>query len=327
MENLANKKDIFLWEHERPFNAYSNYFKRTFGVRVQKLSINAGFTCPNRDGTLGFGGCAYCNNDAFNPSYCQSRKSITQQIDEGIAFHQWRYRRAQNYLAYFQPYSNTYGPLQKLKTLYEETLSHPQVMGLVIGTRPDCIDEEKLAYLRELSQRFYIIVEYGIESCYNKTLDRINRCHTFEQTEKAVRRTAEMGIKTGGHVIFGLPGESISDMQEEAHILSRLPLTTIKFHQLQIFKNTAIEQDYQQNPGDYTFFKLPEYVDFIIDFIERLNPSFVIERFAGEAPPRFLSGPNWGIVRYDQVLALIERRLGERNTWQGRLYNLECSNN
>ena len=177
------------WGHNRRFNAYSNYFRNLFGARVQKVSVDAGFTCPNRDGTKGTGGCTYCNNDAFNPSYCLPEKSVTQQIEEGIKFHKWRYRGSDSYLAYFQAFSNTYAPVETLKKLYGEALKYPGVIGLIIGTRPDCIDNEKLEYLKELSARCYIAVEYGIESCYNKTLERINRGHTFEEAENALRMT------------------------------------------------------------------------------------------------------------------------------------------
>ena len=220
------------------YNSYSAYFKELFGGRVQKLTIDAGFTCPNRDGNKGVGGCTYCNNDAFNPSYCVPDKSISTQISQGIEFHSKRYRRANNFLAYFQAYSNTYGSLEHLKKLYDEALSYPGVVGLVIGTRPDCIDDQKLRYFAELAKEKYIIIEYGIESCYNSTLESINRGHTFEETKEAIINTAGYGIHTGSHIIFGLPGESREQMLAQAEIISALPLNTIKFHQLQIIKGT-----------------------------------------------------------------------------------------
>ena len=311
----------FQWGHNRRFNAYSNYFKTTFGERVQKVSVDAGFTCPNRDGFLGKGGCTYCDNDAFNPSYCSPKKSVKQQITEGIEFHKVRYRKANKYLAYFQPYSNTYAPLEKLIKIYDEALSIPEIIGLVIGTRPDCVDDEKLEYFSKLSKKNYVIIEYGIESCYNKTLEKINRGHTFEQAVEAIEKTSRKGIKTGAHLIFGLPGESRDEMLEEAKILSKLPLNNIKFHQLQIIKNTVLSQQYKNNPEDFNFFTLDEYIDFIIRFLEMLNPNFVIERFAGEVPPRFLDGPGWGLIRNDQILNLIERELKNRNTFQGKLFS------
>jgi radical SAM protein (TIGR01212 family) len=308
----------YIWGHSRRFNSYSEYFKKTFGERVQKVTIDAGFTCPNRDGSLARGGCTYCNNDAFNPSYCDPKKTIGQQLEEGIGFHLKRYRRAKKYLAYFQTYSNTYAPLDKLKKIYSEALKHPGIIGLVIGTRPDCIDDEKLEYFRELAKKYYIILEYGIESSYNKTLKLINRQHTFEQSVEAIEKTAAYGIKTGSHIIFGLPGESREEMMNQAAILSKLPLNNIKFHQLQIIKNTAMAVDYGQDPSQFDFFSLEEYIKFIIRFIEKLNPNFIIERFTGEVPPRFLAGPNWGLIRNDQINALIEEKMEEKNTWQGK---------
>ena len=310
---------MFPWGHNRRFNSYSDYFKKEFGERVQKVSVDAGLTCPNRDGKIAFGGCTYCNNDAFNPSYCQPDKSITQQIQEGIEFHRRRYRRASKYLVYFQTYSNTYAPLDYLKKIYSEALASPNILGLVIGTRPDCVDDQKLTYLKELSKNFYVIIEYGIESCYNPTLQRINRGHTFEQSVEAIEKTASMGIKTGAHLIFGLPGESRDEMIHESAILSKLSLNTVKFHQLQIIKDTILAKEFRENPEKFNLFSLTDYIDFIIEFMEKLNPDFIIERFTGEVPPRFLEGPDWGLIRNDQVNAMIEKKLELKNTWQGKL--------
>jgi len=316
----SNEIKVFPWGHERRFNAYSNYFRSIYGARVQKVSIDAGFTCPNRDGSKGVGGCSYCNNNAFNPSYCQPEKSVTKQIEEGIEFHKWRYNEAVTYLAYFQAYSNTYASLETLKKLYSEALKHKGVIGLIIGTRPDCIDEEKLEFLKELSSQYYIAIEYGIESCYNKTLKRINRGHTFEDAVTALENTASYGITTGAHFIFGLPGETREEMLGEVDIISRLPLTTVKFHQLQIIKGTGMETEFLNNPGDFNLFTWDDYLEFFVLFLERLNPAIVVERFTGEAPPRFLTGEGWGKKRTDQIVNLIERRLEELDTWQGKLY-------
>jgi uncharacterized protein len=323
--SVVNKNSlVFPWGHERRFNAYSNYFRSLYGARVQKVSIDAGFSCPNRDGTKGSGGCTYCNNDAFNPSYCIPSKSVTQQIREGIEFHKRRYSEAVTYLAYFQAYSNTYASLEILKNLYEEAVNYPGVVGLIIGTRPDCVDEEILEYLKELSQRCYLAVEYGIESCYNKTLLRINRGHSFEDAVSAVEKTASFGINTGAHFIFGLPGETRDEMLNQVSVISRLPLKTVKFHQLQIIKGTSMEKEFQNNPDDFDLFTWEEYLGFFIRFLERLNPAFVVERFTGEAPPRFLTGIGWGKKRTDQIVNLIEKRLKELDTWQGRLYKVNC---
>ena len=310
----------FPWGHERRFNAYSNYFRKHFGARVQKLSINAGFTCPNRDGSKGRGGCTYCNNEAFNPSYCKPEKSVRQQLEEGITFHRERYREASSYLAYFQAFSNTYSDQGHLAELYEEALSVPGVTGLIIGTRPDCIDESKLDYIKSLSEKYYVAIEYGIESCYNKTLERINRGHTFEEAVSALKATAEKGINTGAHFIFGLPDETREEMLNEAGIISGLPLTTVKFHQLQIIKGTVMETEYRDHPEEFQLFSWEEYLSFFIRFVELLNPSIVVERFTGEAPPRFLAGSLWGKKRSDQIVDLIEKRMEETDTWQGKYY-------
>jgi radical SAM protein (TIGR01212 family) len=310
---------IYQWGHNRRFNAYTNYIKELFGRRIQKVSVNAGFTCPNRDGTKGTGGCTFCNNDAFSPSYCKAEKPIKQQIQEGILFHEIRYKTADKYLAYFQAYSNTYKPLKHLREIYNQALENERVIGLVIGTRPDCIDNEKLEYFKKLSEDYYIVIEYGIESCNNDTLKRINRGHTFEDTVKAINETSAMGIRTGAHMIFGLPGESGEEMLNSAKIISRLPLNNIKFHQLQIIKNSIIEKEYKKIPGEFYIFDFEQYIDFMVDYLELLNPAFIVERIAGEVPPRFNSGQKWGL-RYDQILSVFEKRLEERNTWQGRLY-------
>ena len=310
----------YYWKHKRRFNAFSNYCKTTFGERIQKLSVNAGFNCPNRDGAVGTSGCIYCNNEAFNPSYCSAAKSITQQIEEGIEFHAKRYRRAGKYLAYFQAFSNTYAPLAELKQKYEKALNHPEIAGLVIGTRPDSVDEEKLDYLQHLSKSYFISIEYGVESCFNKTLEQIKRGHTFEQSVWAIEETAKRNIHTGIHIILGLPLETKEEMLSEADIISSLPVSTIKLHQLQIIKCTSLANDFEANPDNYTIFSLNEYIDFVIDFTERLKPEIMIERFTAEVPPRFLMTGGFGLLRTDQILQLIEKKMEERNTWQGRLY-------
>ena len=320
MQPVENISKVFQWGHNRRFNAYSNYFIGRFGGRVQKVSIDAGFTCPNRDGTVGTGGCTYCNNDAFNPSYCTPDKSVTKQLQEGIDFLKHRYHSPLGYLAYFQAYSNSYAPVARLRSLYEEALTFPGIKGLIIGTRPDCIDDEKLDYFEELSQKCFIAVEYGVESCYDRTLSRINRGHAFGVAADAIKRTASRNIQTGAHFILGLPGESYDDMMKEADIISSLPLHTVKFHQLQIIKGTSMEKEYEQKPGDFDLFTFEEYVEFFVKFLERLNPAIVVERFTGEAPPSVLAVQTWGKKRTDQIANIIEKRLEELNTWQGRLY-------
>lgn len=306
---------MYHWGDNRRFNSYSSYFTREFGGRVQKISIDAGFSCPNRDGKISTGGCTFCRNDAFNPSYCRPEKSVRQQIEEGIEFHQRRYRRAKSYLAYFQAFSNTYKPIDELERLYREALSVDGVIGLVIGTRPDCINDETLEMVKDLNTT--VILEYGVESVYDQTLTRVNRGHDFATAKKAIELTHEYGFHCGGHFIIGLPGETREMMLNAAKVISELPLTTVKFHQLQIFKDTRMADEYLANPSDFHLFTLEDYIEFVIDFIERLSPDIVIERFAGEVPPRYLVSKPWLSLRYDQVLALIEKRLEERDTYQG----------
>lgn len=317
---------MFPWSDNRRFNSYSSYMKKEFGSRVQKISIDAGFSCPNRDGTISTGGCTFCRNDAFNPSYCRPEKSVRQQIEEGIEFHRRRYRRATSYLAYFQAFTNTHKPIDELEKLYREALSVDGVIGLVIGTRPDCLNEDILELLKNLLSfrasrgTSSIILELGVESVYDTTLLRVNRGHTFATAKNAIELVHKYGFHCGGHFIFGLPGETRDMMLHTADIISELPLTTVKFHQLQIFKDTKMADEYLANPSDFHLFTLEDYIEFVIDFIERLSPNIVIERFAGEVPPRYLVSKPWLNLRYDQVLSLIEKRLEERNTFQGKLF-------
>jgi len=321
MEGTIKPSAGYPWGHERRFNAFTDNFRKIHGARMQKVSIDAGFTCPNRDGSKGTGGCTYCNNKAFNPSYCLPSKSVSRQIEEGIEFHKKRYRKTGSYLAYFQAYSNTYASIDKLADLYNEALSHNEINGLVIGTRPDCVNDEILDFLKDLSERCILLLDYGIESCYDKTLARINRGHSFRDAMAALEASAARGLDTGAHFIFGLPGETREEMLNEAGIISGLPLKRVKFHQLQIIKGTKMEEEFNSNPADFEIFAWDDYLDFIIKFIERLSPAIVIERFTGEAPPRYLSREVWGKKRTDQITGLIEKRLEELDTWQGRLYN------
>ena len=308
------------WGDTRRFNSYAGYFRRKFGCRVQKLSVDAGFTCPNRDGRLSTGGCTFCNNGAFTPSYCTPSKSIRQQIDEGIEFHRNRYRTAQRYLVYFQSYSNTYAPLERLRELYGEALSHPDVAGIVIGTRPDCVDGRKLDFLAELARERYVAVEYGIESTFDATLRAVNRGHDFACAERAVAMTAERGLAVGAHFILGLPGETDAMLLEQTARINALPLTTVKFHQLQVFRGTAMAAEYDADPSRFRFWTLDEYLDLFVEILRRLRPDLVVERFASEAPPRYHYGRNWGLIRNEQLLALLEKRLARRDAYQGEFF-------
>lgn len=273
----------------------------------QKLVVDAGFTCPH-------GRCTFCDNAAFHPSYSVPSKSITQQIDEGIAFHAARGRTQGPYLAYFQSFSNTFAPLERLKAVYGEALAHPAVEGLVIGTRPDCVDAEKLDYIASLG---CVRMEYGIESCRDETLRRVHRGHDFACTERAVRETAARGIPVGGHWILGLPGETRETLLEDVAHINALPLDTVKLHQLQILKGTPMAAEFAERPGDFVRWSLPEYIDLLVSLIERLRPDIAVGRLAASVPPRYLAVPGWG-VKATALSALLEARLRERDTWQGR---------
>ncbi|NBJ08575.1 TIGR01212 family radical SAM protein [Alistipes sp. Z76] len=308
---------IYPWGDERRFNSYAAYFRRIFGHRMQKVTVNAGFTCPNRDGTVGRGGCAFCDNAAFTPSYCTPEKSITRQIEEGIEFHRRRYRTARRYLAYFQSFSNTYAPLERLRECYDEALAHPEVAGISVGTRPDCVDENKLDYFAELARRKYVAIEYGVESTYDATLRRINRGHDFAAAERAIRLTAERGIHVGAHFILGLPDESDEMMIAQAERINSLPLDTVKFHQLQLFRGTALAAQYDACPERFRFRTVDEYLDLFVEILRRLRPDLVIERFAGEAPPRYHHIEGWGLIRNETLMAMLDAKLERCGAYQG----------
>lgn len=310
---------IYPWGTERRLNTYSDYFKRKFGGRVQKITINAGFSCPNRDGTCGTGGCTFCDNRAFIPSYNDPGNSVAQQIRQGIDFHRIRYRKAEQYLAYFQAYSNTYADLDDLRKIYKQAIAIPGIVGIVVGTRPDCVDAQKLDYFQELSESIYVVVEYGIESLLNKTLRRVNRGHDVEKTRWAIRETAKRGVRTGGHMIIGLPGETKNDFLDAARQLSEWPLDSIKFHQLQLIRGTVMAKEYSEKPEDFMEFSMEHYLQLMMKIVEGLNPVFVVERIAGEVTPGMGVRDGWG-VRYDAVLRAFEELLEQHDTWQGKYY-------
>ena len=301
------------------YNDFSAWLSTLFPYKVQKISLNAGFTCPNRDGTVGYGGCTYCNNQTFNPAYCRTEKSVTEQLEEGKQFFARKYPDMK-YLAYFQAYTNTYGELQELKRKYEEALQVSDVVGIVIGTRPDCMPDELLDYLEELNQRTFLIVEYGVESTDNATLKRINRGHTFEAAEKAIRRTAEKGIRVGVHIILGLPGETNEQLIQQAGVLSSLPITTLKLHQLQLIKGTRMAAEFEKQPEDFHLYTADEYIDLVIDYVEHLNPRIVLERFVSQSPKELLIAPDWGLKNHE-FTDKVRKRMRERDSWQGKLYS------
>ena len=289
-------------------------------TRYQKISINAGFSCPNRDGRVGRGGCTYCNNQAFVPGYCQPQKSISQQIEEGIIFFRQKYPN-QKYIAYFQSYTNTYAPLNRLKEMYEEALACPGVEGITIGTRPDCVDEPLLDYLAELNKKALVTIEYGVESTSDITLKRINRGHDYECAVQAIQKTALRGIPVVVHLILGLPGEDRDQMLLHARNLSCLPITGLKLHQLQLVKGTMMAHEYTQCPQEFRLLTAEEYIDLVIDFLELLNPSIHVERYISQSPKELLIAPDWGLKNYEFTDRL-RKRITERDTYQGRLFQM-----
>ena len=301
----------------RPYYDFSTFLKKYFTGKVQKISIHAGFTCPNRDGAKGVGGCTYCNNQTFSPEYCKPVLSVRQQLEDGIRFFSRKYP-TMRYLAYFQAYTNTYGELERLKAMYEEALAVEGVVGLVIGTRPDCMPDELLDYLEELNQRIFLMVEYGIESANDDTLRRINRGHDFATAADAIRRTHERGILTGGHIILGLPGEGRNELLRQATLLASLPLDMLKLHQLQLIKGTRMAREYEEHPEWFHLYEVDEYIELVIDYVERIPSSVVLERFISQSPRSLLIAPDWGVKNY-QFVERLRRRMAERGTWQGRL--------
>lgn len=300
------------------YNDFSTFLRNRFGCKVQKITLDGGFTCPNRDGTVGRGGCTFCNNQTFNPAYCHRDKTIGEQMREGIGFFSHKYPDMR-YLAYFQAYTNTYDSLDALKRRYEEALSVDGCLGIVIGTRPDCMPDDLLDYLQRLSEQTFVLVEYGIESTCDATLIRINRGHNYAVAADAVKRTSEREIPVGVHIILGLPGETRHDIIHHADVLSELPITTLKLHQLQLIRGTRMAQEFEEKPSDFHLFTLTEYVETVVDYVERLRPDIVLERFASQSPKELLIAPDWGIKNYELV-EMVKRRMRERDTWQGKLF-------
>lgn len=307
-----------LTENRPVFTSYSNYIRETFGERVQKISINTGYSCPNRDGTKGLGGCTYCNINSIKPEYANAKKSVTQQLTEGINFFSQRYKVIK-YLAYFQSYTNTYHSNETLIKTYEEALNVPDVIGLVIGTRPDCISTEIADYLQEVSKTKYVSVELGIESTNEITLQKINRCHTYQETIDAVEMLAGKNILVGGHLILGFPWETKEDILLHAKNVSKLPLKFLKIHHLQILKSTQLARDYEVNKDTFNLLTLPEYLDITVEFLENLRSDIVVQRFLSEAPKDLLIAPHWEGVKNYEFTSKIEKKMRELGTWQGRL--------
>ena len=297
------------------YNDYGTWIRRQFEFRVQKISIDAGFTCPNRDGRISTGGCIYCDNRTFNPSYCQRRLSVSEQLAKGKQFFARKYPDMK-YLAYFQAFTNTYAPIVQLKALYEEALQVEDIVGIVIGTRPDCVSDELLDYLAELNERTFVLVEYGLESTNNQTLLRINRGHSFEQSVSALEHTHQRGLLTGAHIILGLPGEDAAESLRQAPILSQLPIDILKIHQMQIIKGTRLAEEFEHEP--FHIYSVDEYIELIAQYIQRLRPDMVLERFVSQSPKELLIAPHWGLKNYEFTNKLVNY-LKEKDIHQGQL--------
>ena len=296
------------------YKEFGTWLQAELGCKAQKLSVDAGLTCPNRDGTLGRGGCAFCDNRTFNPAYCRQGGSITDQLEAGKRFFSRKYP-TMKYLAYFQSYSNSYGTLSHLKELYEEALRVPDVVGLVIGTRPDCMPDALLEYLEELNRRTFLLVEYGVESANEETLVRVNRGHTFAQARECIIRTAQRGIRVGVHMILGFPWETRSELIQQAQLIASLPITTLKLHQLQVIRGTQLAREYELHP-----WPLPtaeEYVDLVLEYISHLPPSLVLERFVSQSPPEYVIAPRWGLKNHE-FSALVKKAIQKRSTQLGQ---------
>jgi len=301
---------------ETRYNPYGSFLKEKFGCRVYKVSVDGGFSCPNRDGTVAVDGCIYCNNQSFRPGTANRLKPVSEQVKEGMAFLKKRYR-AGKFIVYFQPYSNTHAPLESLVPVYESAIDHPDIVGISVGTRPDCIDDAKIAWFENLARTHFVTLEYGLQSMYDKTLVRINRGHDYECWLDAMERTRNRGIRIATHLILGFPWENREEILETAGAISDQGIDFLKLHHLHIVKDTAMEREFRGNP--FPLLGLSEYVELVVDFLERLNPAIVIERLYGSAPQDQLIGPVWNKSK-SGIRSAIEQRLKERDTWQGRLY-------
>lgn len=299
---------------DRRYNSFGAYMKKRFGTTVYKVNVDAGFTCPNRDGTVDTSGCIYCNNDSFRPSSCRPTLTVSEQVHNGIAYVKKRYK-ADKFLVYFQPYTNTYAPVDELERLYKEALSEPSVIGLAIGTRPDAVDAGKIALIQSLTEKYFILIEYGMQSMYDRTLEYINRGHNYNTFLNALELTKNRGIFFGVHIIVGFPTETRVEMLSMADELSHLPIEFLKIHQLQVVKDTPLEIIYKENP--FHVFAYEEYLDFVTEFIERLSPRIVLQRLFATAPDSILIAPHWGKSR-QEILRDIEKSLEVRDTYQGK---------
>lgn len=307
----------------RRYRAWNEHVKQRYGGRVQKVSIEAGFTCPNRDGLVAVGGCTFCNNDGFTPGYLDRHQTITEQLDAGLDFLRRRYPDTHRYIAYFQSYSNTYGEFERIRACYEEALAHPQISGLSIGTRPDCLPTPVLAYLAQLAQEHIIELEIGVESCNDEVLARANRGHDFAASADAIARSAALGLEVTAHLLLGLPGEPRQSMLDGARHISALPIHALKLHQLQLVRGTALARLWQQDAGSVPLLDEQACIDLLADFIERLSPKILLQRVGSEVPPSMKLAPSWNLRLYE-LAPRVSAELALRGTWQGCRYLEGC---
>lgn len=290
------------------YRDFADFLSEHFEGKVQKIAVNAGFTCPNRDGTKGTGGCTYCNNQSFNPGYCAPSLSVSEQLEQGKAFFGRKYPEMK-YLAYFQAYTNTHSDdIDRLIGLYREALEVTDVVGLIIGTRPDCMPQPLLDRLTQLPG--WVMVEYGAESASDETLVRVNRCHTWADTADAVHRTHEVGLPCGLHLIMGLPGEDEATMLATIDRVNELPVDTVKIHQLQLIRGTRMARDVEAGLYDIPRFTAEEYIELCVKLLRRLRPDIAVERFVSQSPPELLIYPRWNLKNY-QFTNLLHKRLRE----------------
>ncbi|MBF0456914.1 MAG: TIGR01212 family radical SAM protein [Nitrospirae bacterium] len=304
----------------RLYNSFGQHMRERFGQSVYKVNIDAGFTCPNRDGTAGFGGCTYCNNDSFRPSSCKPALGVRQQVENGISYLSKRYK-AGKFIAYFQPYTNTYAPVDELRRLYYEALAHPGIVGIAVGTRPDAIDKEKFELLSSIAKDYFVLIEFGLQSIYDKSLEYINRGHGYACFLDALEMASNYSsLHIGAHIIVGFPTETIDEMLSMAGVVSGLRLEFLKIHQLQVVKGTSMAAEYARNP--FFVFDYGQYLDFLVEFIERLSPEIILQRMFATAPDDILIAPVWNKTR-QQILIDIENKFRSAGAFQGKRFKAD----
>lgn len=315
LNDLICQNTDFPWKNDGfRYYPYGYFLKRKFGERVQKVSIDAGFTCPNVDGTVAIGGCVFCDNRSFSPSRRVRRDKIQAQIDDGIRRLKIRYK-VNKFMAYFQPATNTYAPVDELRPLFEQAISHPEVVALAIGTRPDCVPDEVLDLIEELAQKVYVSVEYGMQTVHDRSLDWMNRGHHHDAFLDAMERSRNRGFEICAHVMLGLPGESKEDMLQGARELAAEKVDSVKIHNLYCVKKTPLEQ--QVLSGEVQLMSRDDYIDVLVDFLELLPPQMIVERISGEAPPDYFVGPSWCLDK-PAILKALQSELEKRDSWQGK---------